>query len=242
MGKKFAIIMTKWQIGRFRREESCINSISTISFNGRLKDNPVPQSQGLDTSHEEAKREHKLQNKSCSSNDRDRSSNYKPASRSNYSSTVTEILQGWFEAHIDYPYPSEQERIELCAKTGLSRKQLRVWLINSRKRKAPKVIKKVGSKDTHSDFSIMTPKDKIFDFVHCQNQNDSNVRILSKSKPNVFELIQNYNSRTIQFYQKKMQETCDKKLNSFCMALNKYCFCEHIDFSFESLSMTRTDS
>lgn len=61
---------------------------------------------------------------------------YRPASRSNYSTVVTRILTKWFEAHIDNPYPTEEERVEICEKTGLTRKQLRVWLINSRKVRA----------------------------------------------------------------------------------------------------------
>ena len=50
-----------------------------------------------------------------------------------YSPEVTEILMNWLRDHIYYPYPTEEERIQLCEKTGLTRKQLRVWLINTRK-------------------------------------------------------------------------------------------------------------
>lgn len=39
----------------------------------------------------------------------------------------------WLEEHLDYPYPTEEERDELWNITGLSRKQLRIWLINARK-------------------------------------------------------------------------------------------------------------
>jgi hypothetical protein len=53
--------------------------------------------------------------------------------RANYSREVTEILNNWLDEHIHYPYPAEDERIELCQRTGLSRKQLRVWFINARK-------------------------------------------------------------------------------------------------------------
>jgi hypothetical protein len=54
-------------------------------------------------------------------------------SRSNYSTSITKVLNKWFNAHLNNPYPTEDERIEICDKTGLTRKQLRVWLINSRK-------------------------------------------------------------------------------------------------------------
>lgn len=38
---------------------------------------------------------------------------FRPASRSNYSTAVTKVLQKWYEDHIDYPYPTERERVEL---------------------------------------------------------------------------------------------------------------------------------
>lgn len=55
------------------------------------------------------------------------------ANRSNYSPEVTKILMEWFEAHLENPYPNEADRIRMCRETGLTRKQLRVWLINARK-------------------------------------------------------------------------------------------------------------
>eukprot|EP00345_Euplotes_harpa_P013967 CAMPEP_0168340776 /NCGR_PEP_ID=MMETSP0213-20121227/14271_1 /TAXON_ID=151035 /ORGANISM="Euplotes harpa, Strain FSP1.4" /LENGTH=302 /DNA_ID=CAMNT_0008347089 /DNA_START=1 /DNA_END=909 /DNA_ORIENTATION=+ len=54
--------------------------------------------------------------------------------RANYSKEVTGLLNGWLKNHMHYPYPGEEERQELCRATGLTRKQLRVWFINSRKK------------------------------------------------------------------------------------------------------------
>jgi hypothetical protein len=53
--------------------------------------------------------------------------------RINYSPKAIEIMNDWISNHLAYPYPNEEERIELCEATGLSRKQLRVWFINTRK-------------------------------------------------------------------------------------------------------------
>ena len=53
--------------------------------------------------------------------------------RFNYSPIVTRILWDWFDKHLSYPYPDEDERIELCKQTRLTRKQLRIWFINARK-------------------------------------------------------------------------------------------------------------
>jgi hypothetical protein len=54
-------------------------------------------------------------------------------SRSNYSKFVTKILMNWFKEHLNHPYPSEEQRQQLCEITGLSRKQLRVWFIDTRR-------------------------------------------------------------------------------------------------------------
>lgn len=53
--------------------------------------------------------------------------------RPNYSKRVKGILMRWLEDHIDNPYPTENEREELCSQTGLSRRQLRVWFIDTRR-------------------------------------------------------------------------------------------------------------
>lgn len=39
----------------------------------------------------------------------------------------------WLKNHLHNPYPSEEDRIQLCEDTGLSRKQLRIWLIDARR-------------------------------------------------------------------------------------------------------------
>lgn len=57
----------------------------------------------------------------------------KSSAKNCYSKNVTKILMEWLKKHLDYPYPTEEERIDLCEETGLTRKQLRIWLINTRK-------------------------------------------------------------------------------------------------------------
>lgn len=54
-------------------------------------------------------------------------------SRANYSQDVKRILVDWFKDHLHHPYPTEDERQALCEATGLSRKQLRVWFIDTRR-------------------------------------------------------------------------------------------------------------
>lgn len=42
-------------------------------------------------------------------------------------------LVKWHTDNIHHPYPTDEERIELLNKTGLTRKQLRIWLVNARR-------------------------------------------------------------------------------------------------------------
>eukprot|EP00345_Euplotes_harpa_P015206 CAMPEP_0168355990 /NCGR_PEP_ID=MMETSP0213-20121227/24892_1 /TAXON_ID=151035 /ORGANISM="Euplotes harpa, Strain FSP1.4" /LENGTH=161 /DNA_ID=CAMNT_0008368331 /DNA_START=685 /DNA_END=1166 /DNA_ORIENTATION=+ len=70
----------------------------------------------------------------------------KAATRSNYSSAVTNLLMEWLKNHLNNPYPSEEDRIRLCEETGLTRKQLRIWLIDARRRK----LEKMKEKATHA--------------------------------------------------------------------------------------------
>ena len=43
---------------------------------------------------------------------------------------TTDYLKAWFHRHIDYPYPNEDEKVQLCHATSLRRTQLSGWMIN----------------------------------------------------------------------------------------------------------------
>lgn len=47
---------------------------------------------------------------------------------------ATEVLLEWFLNHQDNPYPSPTEKKVLCSQTNLSKKQIRNWFTNMRKR------------------------------------------------------------------------------------------------------------
>lgn len=51
-------------------------------------------------------------------------------------SHVVDYLKEWLlsDAHINHPYPTENEKKELCAATGLDVKRLNNWFVNSRGR------------------------------------------------------------------------------------------------------------
>jgi hypothetical protein len=43
---------------------------------------------------------------------------------------TTDVLKNWLHRHSDHPYPSEDEKKQLCAATGLSMSQVSNWMIN----------------------------------------------------------------------------------------------------------------
>lgn len=59
----------------------------------------------------------------------------KKRTRKNFAPEINTILNEWFEAHKVTPYPTEDEKQELMAKTGISQKQLKDWFGNRRRRR-----------------------------------------------------------------------------------------------------------
>ncbi|GJP46959.1 hypothetical protein CLOM_g6196 [Closterium sp. NIES-68] len=47
---------------------------------------------------------------------------------------ATGKLLAWWNDHINWPYPTEQEKLQLMSKTGLDSRQVNNWFINQRKR------------------------------------------------------------------------------------------------------------
>ena len=44
--------------------------------------------------------------------------------------SATDLLRNWIHQHAKHPYPTDEEKKELCAATGLSMTQLCNWMIN----------------------------------------------------------------------------------------------------------------
>ena len=57
--------------------------------------------------------------------------------RGNLPKWATDCLKQWFYEHVAHPYPTEQEKQELCKLTGLGMTQLSNWFINARRRQNP---------------------------------------------------------------------------------------------------------
>ncbi|KAL9097364.1 MAG: hypothetical protein Q9163_006353 [Psora crenata] len=57
--------------------------------------------------------------------------------RGNLPKWATDYLKQWFFEHVAHPYPTEQEKQELCKITGLGMTQLSNWFINARRRQTP---------------------------------------------------------------------------------------------------------
>jgi len=58
--------------------------------------------------------------------------------RTKLSLKAVEVLQRWYRAHLDRPYPSELEKEDLAAQARLTKKQVTNWFTNTRKRKGNK--------------------------------------------------------------------------------------------------------
>ena len=83
------------------------------------------------------------------------------------------ILKAWMFApeHIDHPYPTEDEKLTLAVKAGISKTQVSNWFVNARKRLWQPQMKKISTAQvscaqvkqevsvTHSKGLVTTPKE-----------------------------------------------------------------------------------
>ena len=54
--------------------------------------------------------------------------------RSNFSAEITNILKAWLFENVDYPYPSNNIKSELCETTGIGMGSINNWFTNARRR------------------------------------------------------------------------------------------------------------
>ena len=62
-------------------------------------------------------------------------------------------LKEWFSAHVDNPYPTEEEKTLLEHQTGLSRTQITNWLANARRRRIVADSRQNGSGQTPEEYT-----------------------------------------------------------------------------------------
>ena len=62
-------------------------------------------------------------------------------------------LKEWFSAHVDNPYPTEEEKTLLEHQTGLSRTQITNWLANARRRRIVADSRTNGSGQTPEEYT-----------------------------------------------------------------------------------------
>jgi len=60
--------------------------------------------------------------------------------RGNLPKETTDRLREWFLAHLEHPYPTEEEKQGLMRGTGLQMNQISNWFINARRRQLPAMI------------------------------------------------------------------------------------------------------
>ncbi|KAF2029149.1 hypothetical protein EK21DRAFT_90044 [Setomelanomma holmii] len=58
--------------------------------------------------------------------------------RGNLPKEATNMMKGWFAEHRHSPYPSEDQKMEFCERTGLTISQVSNWFINARRREPEK--------------------------------------------------------------------------------------------------------
>ncbi|KAF0975786.1 hypothetical protein FDP41_005113 [Naegleria fowleri] len=104
--------------------------------------------------------------------------------RFNIPKHARDILMEWLEKHFDHPYPSEEEKEELCKTTKLTMNQINTWFVNSRIRIwKPKVEpgqKERIKEEKASSSSSQTPKS-------CKDNTSNNsgeVKLLPKIRIN----------------------------------------------------------
>ena len=76
-------------------------------------------------------------NSSASSPSSSSSSQQGKKRRGNLPKPVTDILRNWLNAHVQHPYPTDEEKAELMKQTGLTLNQISNWFINARRRRLP---------------------------------------------------------------------------------------------------------
>ncbi|KAF5858672.1 hypothetical protein ETB97_003887 [Aspergillus alliaceus] len=86
-----------------------------------------------------------------------------------FSRETVRILKTWFNEHIEYPYPTEEEMRDLKRQTGLKSMQIRTWFANARRRDkvrsvppcgpSPSPIGAINIPGQHS-ISLMTPLER----------------------------------------------------------------------------------
>ncbi|KAH8818979.1 hypothetical protein DL96DRAFT_144732 [Flagelloscypha sp. PMI_526] len=65
---------------------------------------------------------------------------------------TTDFLKAWLHRHADHPYPSEEEKKQLCHATGLSMSQVSNWMINARRRILAPAHRAAQSPTTNAPF------------------------------------------------------------------------------------------
>ncbi|KAE8154522.1 hypothetical protein BDV25DRAFT_171772 [Aspergillus avenaceus] len=82
-----------------------------------------------------------------------------------FSRETVRVLKTWLSRHNDYPYPTEEEMIELTERTGLTSTQIRNWFANARRRgkaRSAPVHSTTGAIDIpgQHNLSLMTPLER----------------------------------------------------------------------------------
>lgn len=94
--------------------------------------------------------------------------------RGNLPKETTDKLRAWFIAHLQHPYPTEDEKQDLMRQTGLQMNQISNWFINARRRQLPTMISNAraesevmnsrSSGSNNADGSVLTSTEYASDY------------------------------------------------------------------------------
>lgn len=59
--------------------------------------------------------------------------------RKNLPAAARQTMRAWLKAHVDNPYPTDEEKVQLAAAGGITVEQVTTWFINARSRELKKL-------------------------------------------------------------------------------------------------------
>jgi hypothetical protein len=89
----------------------------------------------------------------------------RPRKRGKLPKETTDFLKAWLHRHSDHPYPSEEEKKQLCHATGLSMSQVSNWMINARRRILAPAHRAASGPTTTAPFPPTTRNTSLSNFM-----------------------------------------------------------------------------
>ncbi|KAH8594843.1 hypothetical protein B0O99DRAFT_623771 [Bisporella sp. PMI_857] len=112
------LIENRWELGLNNRVDDFYNATEPVTPDYMVADTPLKRFASSDSFN----------------NVIDTGAEPRKRSNSRFSRKSVRILKRWLHDHIQHPYPTEEEKIDLTSTTGLKRSQISNWFANARRR------------------------------------------------------------------------------------------------------------